>query len=296
MKNAIRLLFLASVLFAQAASAQTADNQATFEAYLKKVYGAFETAGFDGLKKYYSPEATEINPEGRLSQGLAALEADWKEFEKMMDAKPKFTFKLTSWRLLTPEVALLTWDSEDEFYFQGQTMTSKNTSSAVLRKVKGNWLIEFDQLTPKMTYSMPDTQADEAAIRAIGNEAYAAFEARDAARFAAIYTEDVDFVTPFGAVLKGRQAVEQAHAELFKAWTNAPESKIELSDMNLRFLSPDVALCQWSHKETMMMDGKPVTQETSLINVCQRVDGKWLCSAISLTPVTPPPGMPAAKN
>ncbi|MEK7253107.1 MAG: nuclear transport factor 2 family protein [Bacteroidota bacterium] len=295
MKTAIIFFFLLAFgSLTKTASAQTADNQATFEAYLKKVYTAFETSGFEGLKKYYSPEATEISPDGRLTQGLAALQADWAAFEKMMDAKPKFTYKLTSWRLLTPEIAVITWDSEGEFSMQGQKIVGKNTSSAVLRKVKGNWLIEFDQLTPKMPF--PDFEADQAAINALGKEAYAAFEARDAARFAAIYAEDVDFISPYGMVLKGRKAVELAHAELFKAWTNMPKSQIEIGELNLRFLSPDVAVSQWSQKETMMMDGKPMTHEASFISVCQRVDGKWLVSAFSITPVTPPPGMPVGKN
>ncbi len=75
--------------------------------------------------------------------------------DKMLDAKPKFTYHLTSWRLVNPDVAILTWDSEDEFIIQGQKIVGKNTCVAVLRKEKGKWLIEHDQLTPKVDFQMP---------------------------------------------------------------------------------------------------------------------------------------------
>ena len=284
------LLFTFS-LFTQKASAQ-ADNQATFEAYLKTVYTAFETGDMMQVDIYYSTFASEIGPDGRLVSGRKAIKAAWDEMDKMLDAKPKFNYHLTSWRLVSPDVALITWDTEDEFQIQGQKIVGKNTASALLRKEKGKWLIEHDQLTPKMDFQMPDQQADIAAVKALGNEAYAAFAARDAARFAACYTEDVDMVNPFGILIKGRKAVEQVHAELFKAWAKMPPSKVEVADMSIRFVTPDVAICQWSHKETGEMSGKPFVHETTCVNACQRVNGKWLVATMSLTPVQPVPAMP----
>lgn len=285
------ILFVSS-LFAPIAQAQT-DNQATFEAYLKTVYDAYETGGYDKLMQHYAPTASEIGPDGRLISGLSTLKAAWDEMDKMLDAKPKFTYQLTSWRLVTPDVALITWDTEDEFQIQGQKIVGKHTASALLRKEKGKWLIEHDQLTPKMEFQIPGQQADLNAIKALGNEAYAAFGARDAARFAACYTEDVKFVDPFGNIIKGRAAFEQAHAELFKTMANLPEGKVEIAGMDIHFVNPDVAICQWTHKQTMTINGKAMTEETSLMNTCLRVDGKWLVAAMSLTPVRPIPGMAA---
>lgn len=288
------ILILAS-LFTANIDAQT-DNQATFETYLKTVYDVYENGGYDQLVKYYAPTVAEVDPTGRLTAGMKDLKAAWDEMEKMLDSKPKFEYKLTSWRLLKPDVAIITWDTHDEFSIGGQKIIGDNTASAVLHKEKGQWLIEFDQLTPKVDFQMPDQQADMAAINALGKEAYAAFEARDAARFAAVYTEDVDFVTPYGQHLSGRKAVEQAHVELFKAWTNMPKSQIEVSAPNIRFLTPDLAVCQWGHKESMLMDGKTVNEEATFMDVCQRVDGKWLVAGFSITPVQQMPGMEAAKH
>lgn len=289
------ILLLISSFFVQSTQAQT-DNHATFEAYLKTVYGAFEKSGFDALAKYYAPNALEISPDGTPLNGLSAIRANWSEAEKMFDAKPQFEYKLTTSRLVTPNVALITWDATDKFSMQGQKMEFHSTASAVLRKENGQWLVEFSQLTPKMNFEMPDQQADIAAIRALGKEAYAAFGARDAARFAACYAEDVDFVSPYGMHIKGRKAVEQVHAELFKSWANMPKEKIEVGDPSIRFLSPEVAVCQWSHKETVEIDGKMTEQEATFLDVCQKVDGKWLVTGFSITPVMQIPGMEAAKN
>ncbi len=289
------ILLLISSFFIQSAQAQT-DNHATFEAYLKTVYGAFEKGGFDALSKYYAPNASEISPDGTQLNGLSAIRANWTEAEKIFDAKPQFEYKLTTSRLLAPNIALINWDATDKFSMQGQKMEFHSTASAVLRKENGQWLIEFSQLTPKMNFEMPDQQADIAAINALGKEAYAAFGARDAARFAACYAEDVDFVSPYGMHIKGRKAVEQVHAELFKSWANMPKEKIEVGDPNVRFLGPDVAVCQWSHKETIAMDGKMTVQEATFLDVCHKVDGKWLVTGFAITPVMPIPGMEAAKN
>ncbi len=282
------ILFIIASFFASNADAQN-DNQASFESYLKKIYTTFSTDGFQAMKPYYTENAIEIGPDGGLINGQKAIGEYYGQLEGMMDAKPQFTFQLTSWRLIKPDVAHITWDSHDKFFLFGQTMESDNTGAALLRKEKGQWLIEYDHLTPKVPF--PDPKADELAIKALGNEAYAAFAAHDAARFAACYTEDTDLIGPFGTAAKGRKAVEQVHAELFKALANMPPSKVEVADMDIRFITHDVAICKWSHKETGEMNGKPVEQETTCVNACQRVNGKWLVAAMSLTPVQPMPTM-----
>ncbi|MCC6725063.1 MAG: SgcJ/EcaC family oxidoreductase [Saprospiraceae bacterium] len=282
------ILFIFVSIFASNLAAQN-DNQASFETYLKKVYTAYETEPINAVDKFYTENASEIGPDGSLTIGRKALGESWKQLQGMMDAKPQFTYQLTSWRLIKPDLALITWDSHDKFFMFGQTMEKDNTCAALLRKEKGQWLIEYDHLTPKVPF--PDPKADELAIKALGNEAYAAIAARDAARFAACYTEEVDMIAPFGNLLKGRKTLEMVYSELFKQWANMPEGKVEINGMNIRFISPDVAICQWSQKETSEIDGKPATEEVSLLNACQRVNGQWKVAAMSITPVRPIPGM-----
>lgn len=127
--------------------AQT-DNQATFEAYLKKVYDAYENGSDDVMWAYYTDNASEISPDGRLTNGKSAMKASWAEFMTMVDAKPTFTYALTSWRLIQPDVALVTWDSVADIKVQGQQYGGKTSCMAVLHKKKGEWYIEFDTMTP----------------------------------------------------------------------------------------------------------------------------------------------------
>ncbi len=148
------ILLIITSLFSSNIAAQT-DNQSTFESYLKTVYDVYENGGYEQLVNYYAPNATEIDPTGRVISGLSDLKMAWDEMEKMLDAKPKFEYKLTSWRLIKPDVAILTWDTHDEFSIGGQKVIGDNTASAVLRKENGKWLIEFDQLTPKVPFEMP---------------------------------------------------------------------------------------------------------------------------------------------
>lgn len=140
--------FFATFLFVQNTSAQ--DNQATFESFLKKVYGAYQGGNDDAMWAFYTDAATEISPDGMVASGKQNLKASWDQFMKMVDTRPTFTYKLTSWRLITPDVALITWDSNADIKMQGQQVGGPSTCSAVLHKIKGEWKIEFDSMTPVM--------------------------------------------------------------------------------------------------------------------------------------------------
>ncbi len=140
-------LLFTSAFFGQNAQAQT-DNQATFEAFIKTVYDAYQSGSDDAMWVFYSDNAGEITPDGRLSSGKEALKSSWKEFMKMVDSRPNFSYKMTSWRLITPDVAILTWDTVADIKIQGQQVGGPTSDMAVLRKVNGNWLIEFDSMTP----------------------------------------------------------------------------------------------------------------------------------------------------
>jgi uncharacterized protein (TIGR02246 family) len=141
------VLLFAFNLFSASASAQ-AYGQAAFEDLLKKVYDAYQRGDNDAMWAYYTDQASEISPDGHLASGKAALKAGWDEFMKMADEKPAFTFQLTSWRLITPEVALITWDSNADIKIQGRQVGGPSICVAVLHKIDGEWKIEFDGMTP----------------------------------------------------------------------------------------------------------------------------------------------------
>jgi uncharacterized protein (TIGR02246 family) len=67
---------------------------------------------------------------------------------------------------------------------------------------------------------------------------YETWNAGDAAAYAALFTEDADYITYFGLRLKGRQAIDEGHRDLFKM-----PIKIEAADEpSVRMLSDTVAL------------------------------------------------------
>jgi uncharacterized protein (TIGR02246 family) len=142
-------LILALVFGSQNANAQT-DNKATFEAYLASVYAAYESGNADQMWAYYTDNAAEIGPDGSLASGKEAMKAGWDGFMQMVDKQPTFTYEMTSWRLIKPDVAIVTWNSTADIVLQGQQVGGPSSCSAVLVKVKGKWLIEMDTMTPIM--------------------------------------------------------------------------------------------------------------------------------------------------
>ena len=135
--------------FGQNAQAQT-DGQATFENYLKQVYDAYQSGNDGAMWAFYTDNAAEISPDGHLAVGKQALKAGWDEFMKMVDSRPAFTYKLTSWRLITSDIALITWNSTADIKVQGQQVGGPSSCVAVLHKMNGKWNIEFDGMTPVM--------------------------------------------------------------------------------------------------------------------------------------------------
>lgn len=124
------------------------DDESTFTSMLKQVYEAYESGDNDAMWSFYTDHASEISPDGRLTVGKEDLKLGWDQFMEMVDAKPRFSYELTSWRLITPEVALVSWKSVADIKVSGQQIGGPTTCIAVLHKMDGKWKIEFDGMTP----------------------------------------------------------------------------------------------------------------------------------------------------
>lgn len=271
------------MLFIQSLQAQD-NNKTTFETYLKTVYEAFSDGGWPSMKKYYSPTASEIDPQGNYTSGFENLELMYKQLYAMLEDKPKFTYTNLTYKMIKPDVVCIYWDARDEFVLKGGHQAKMEAScSAILVKQNSKWLIEHTQLTPKLAYA--DPAEDQAALRQLGKEAYAAFEARDAKKFASIYTEDVIFIGPNGSVALGRTAVEQMHNELFKQWENTKKLSSDITNNTFRMVSPEVVIIHWIDKSTYLMNGNQITETLAFSNTCVKKDGKWQSIAFSMTPV-----------
>lgn len=152
----IKLFFLLlSTLMTLQLSAQNKPDalDRKFKQLLSDWYAAVEQENFD-WSKYYTKDACEIDPGGILICGMDNLIGNWKEMMKMVDEKPKFTYKYLSYRLITADVAIMFFDSNADVKIKGQQVGGPVKGAAVLRLVNGNWLVEFDSITPIVP--MPD--------------------------------------------------------------------------------------------------------------------------------------------
>lgn len=164
----ICFIFSQSLSIAQGKPAKLPmENKTTFETFLKDVYTLYEKHDYKALKNIYDRQAGEIGPDGMLIMGIKNLEASWKMFDGMVDGTPTFTYQLTSSRMVTPEIAIITWDSDADIKIKGQQIGGKATGIAVLKKKGNGWQIQFDTMTPVMAMPMP---APEAAPAMDGNK------------------------------------------------------------------------------------------------------------------------------
>jgi len=79
---------------------------------------------------------------------------------------------------------------------------------------------------------------DEKAILAAVDSYAESFNKADAKALAGHWTENGEFVTPTGEVLKGRQALEEDFADFFQ---ENPTAKLKLLETQIKMLSPHVA-------------------------------------------------------
>ncbi len=160
MKNTVKsLILLLAVSFAAQLSAQTSGvlwvgsrssnaNANAVHSFITETYDAF--ANGDDAKGWagYTEEAAEIDPMGNITFGKKALLEGWDGFMKMADEKPVFTYSNVLVRMLTNDVALAVFDSEADIKIGGQQVGGKTKGMAVLRKINGQWKLEFDSITP----------------------------------------------------------------------------------------------------------------------------------------------------
>lgn len=137
-----------------------------------------------------------------------------------------------------------------------------------------------------------DSAQDEAAIRAVVRAVEAAWNAHDGKAFAAPFAADADYVVVNGTYLKGREAIERGHTQIFTTFYK--ESRNAATVKGVRFLRPDVAVAhiEWN------MEPRPGADRARALNtmVMTKEGGTWSIAAFHNTPVQqqggPPPGPP----
>lgn len=138
------------------------DNKLVMEKFLSDVYNAYYEAydkkNYKNFAKYFGGNACEIGPDVSLVYSLKSLKEMWPKMDQMLDSKPSFDYKLTSSRMITSDVALITWDVNSNILVKGNQVGGKMTGVAVLKKNGNNWSIEMDGIVPVI--AMPEMPAE----------------------------------------------------------------------------------------------------------------------------------------
>lgn len=156
MKNILfsALLLLIGAATAPNLNAQSAADEAAIRTFWKSTWEAFQQGNTEQMWAAYTENAQEITPDGLLASGKPSMRASWEEFMKMVDAPPAFTAENLNVRMITGDVAILTWDTTADIKIGGQQVGGPTKCMGVVRKVNGSWKIEADVMTPVL--QMPD--------------------------------------------------------------------------------------------------------------------------------------------
>jgi uncharacterized protein (TIGR02246 family) len=149
-----------------------------------------------------------------------------------------------------------------------------------------------------------DKSQDEAEIRNVEKRQQDAWNQHDAKAYAGLFTEDGDIVNVVGWWWKGRAEIASkltdAYAFVFK------ESALTLTDVQVKFLTPDIAVAhiKWTMTGARTPKGIPEPQQGIQIQVLQKQAGKWLIASFQNTnsiperpfPKGPPPPAEASPS
>ena len=129
-------------------------------------------------------------------------------------------------------------------------------------------------------------QIDEKAIRERMEQLRECWAAGDAERYAALFTEDADYIAFDGVNQKNRAAIAVAHKPLFEKWLQS--SRLVEFDINIRFLAPDVALVHSSGNTILAGKSQPAPERESIQTlVAVKQNGEWRFTAFHNTRIRP---------
>ena len=138
---------------------------------------------------------------------------------------------------------------------------------------------------------------DDAVIRQVQERQADAWNRHDAAAYANLFTADGDVINVLGWWWRGRQEIESKVAAAFAFVFR--DSKLTITDVQVRFLSPVVAIAhvRWSMAGAKTPPGMPELLKGIQLQVLTRQSGEWLIASFQNTnsvpevpfPMGPPP-------
>ena len=127
---------------------------------------------------------------------------------------------------------------------------------------------------------------DEAAVRALYQQAIDGWNAGSGERFAAPFIEDGDFVAFDGVHFRGREQIAAFHQKLFDKWMKG--SRLVGGVEEVHFVSPDVAVMLAVGNTVMRGKTRPARERASIQTlVAVRDQRAWRLAAFQNTRVRP---------
>jgi len=131
-----------------------------------------------------------------------------------------------------------------------------------------------------------NSSGDEAAIRQAVKQVEDGWNAHDGKAFAAPFAADADYVIVNGMTLKGREAIEAGHTQIFT--TIYKDSRNAATIKSVRFLRPDVAIVHVEWNLEFKAGGEARQGHAMNTMVMAKEGGKWHIAAFQNTPIQPP--------
>jgi uncharacterized protein (TIGR02246 family) len=134
------------------------------------------------------------------------------------------------------------------------------------------------------------TSSDESAIRELEHRFNAAWDAHDPEGLSESLTDDAQFITVNGAWTTSRAGFRDLMRRLHGASGPFRASTRRSPEMQVRFLSPDIALLHtrfWIKGEAMRDALSQDDRESVGLRVVQKIDGRWRIVATQNTDVRP---------
>ncbi|WP_152396103.1 SgcJ/EcaC family oxidoreductase [Paenibacillus guangzhouensis] len=124
------------------------------------------------------------------------------------------------------------------------------------------------------------TMNDRQAIQNLFIRLSQAWDAGDGVAYGRCFTADADYVTFNGEHLRGRQAIDTVHQQLWNGVLRGSKLLYLDAELTLRFLSPELAIAHATGIVQLRFHKKPPTSRQSInSNVLLKVNGEWQIAA-----------------
>jgi uncharacterized protein (TIGR02246 family) len=130
-----------------------------------------------------------------------------------------------------------------------------------------------------MTPGAKGVSREEEAIRNRVEEFVSSWNRHDSRAMARLYSEEGDLLNPFGRAAKSRSQIEELFRDEHSSFLK--ESRFSIKHEGVRFLTPEVALGNYSFEITGARDsaGKEQVIKGHLTNIYKKQGDQWWCES-----------------